>query len=185
MDFLLYLCAQDENLWRGLLQSPFLLSKVKVMIDQKKVREIVEAYIEGSPYFIVDVVVDKNNSILVEVDSDESVPLDYCVELSRHIESQLDRDAEDFDLEVGSAGLTSPFKVLRQYQKYEGSEVEVQVKNGPKYEGVLVNVTPDTFGLEVTKMVKKEGEKKKVAETETLTFQYDQIKHTKYSITFK
>ena len=155
------------------------------MIDQTKIREIVEAYIQDSPYFIVDVSVDKNNSILVEIDADESVPLDYCVELSRHIESKMNRDEEDFDLEVGSAGLTSPFKVLRQYQKYEGSEVEVQVKNGPKYVGVLMNVAEDSFGLEITKMVKKEGEKKKVAVTETLTFPYEQIKYTKYSITFK
>ena len=152
------------------------------MIEESKIRDIVEEYLRGSSFFVVEIAVDKNNSIVVEVDSDESVPLDYCVELSKYIESKLDRDVEDFDLEVGSAGLTSPFKVLR---KYEGSEVEVQVKNGPKYVGVLVNVSDSSFGLEVTKMVKKEGEKKKVAETETLTFTYEQIKYTKYSITFK
>ena len=161
------------------------MSKMKLMIEESKIREIVEEYLRGSSFFVVDIAVDKNNSIVVEVDSYESVPLDYCVELSKYIESKLDRDVEDFDLEVGSAGLTSPFKVLRQYQKYEGSEVEVQVKNGPKHVGVLVNVSDSSFGLEVTKMVKKEGEKKKVAETETLTFTYEQIKYTKYSITFK
>ncbi len=155
------------------------------MIDSKKVREIVEEYIAESSYFVVDVAVDKNNTIVVEVDSDESVPLEYCIMLSKHIESKLDRDVEDFELEVGSAGLTSPFKVLRQYQKYEGQEVEVQEKNGPKYVGVLTKVTPETFSLEITKKVKKEGEKKKVEVTEEVTFAYEQVKYTKYSITFK
>lgn len=155
------------------------------MIETKNVKEIVETYLQDTPYFLVDVVVDKNNSILVEVDSEENVPLEYCVELSRHIESKLDREVEDFELEVGSAGLTSPFKVLQQYYKYKGEEVEVQEKNGPKYVGVLVDVTPESFSLEITKKVKKEGEKKKVDVKEKLTFMYEQIKYTKYIIRFK
>lgn len=155
------------------------------MIESRKVRDIVESYLQDTDYFLVDVEVDKNNSILVEVDSDENVPLEFCVELSRYIESKMDREVEDFELEVGSAGLTSPFKVLQQYQKYEGEEVEVQEKNGPKYVGILVNVTPENFSLEITKKVKKEGEKKKVDVTEVLTFSYEQIKYTKYIIRFK
>lgn len=155
------------------------------MIEEKLIKEIVENYIAESAYFLVDVKVDKSNRILVEVDSLEDVSIDYCVDLSRHIESKLDRDVEDFELEVGSAGLTSPFKVLQQYQKYEGSDVEVQLSNGPKHTGKLVNVTAENFGLETTKKVKKEGEKKKVEVTEMLTFAYDQVKYTKYLITFK
>lgn len=155
------------------------------MIAEEKVREIVDEFIKGTQYFIVDIVIDKNNSILVEIDSDESVPLDLCVALSRYIESKLNRDVEDYDLEVGSAGLTSPFKVFRQYKKYEGSEVEVQVKRGAKYVGILKDVTETSFCLEITKMVKKEGEKKKTLETEVLTFKYEEIKYTKYSVTFK
>lgn len=155
------------------------------MIESRKVRDIVESYLQDTDYFLVDVEVDKNNSILVEVDSDENVPLEFCVELSRYIESKMDREVEDFELEVGSAGLTSPFKVLQQYQKYEGEEVEVQEKNGPKYVGTLVNVTSENFSLEITKKVKKEGEKKKVDVTEVLTFSYEQIKYTKYIIRFK
>lgn len=163
------------------------------MIEAKKISEIVEAYISdssleanaGKEYFLVDVSVDKNNTIVVEIDSMESVPLDYCIALSKHIEDQLDRDVEDFELEVGSAGLTSPFKVLKQYQKYEGQEVEVQTKNGPKYTGVLMNVTETSFELQFTQKVKKEGMKKKVEETVVLPFTYEQIKYTKYSITFK
>lgn len=155
------------------------------MIEEKLIREIVEEFISESAYFLVEVKVDKNNRITVAIDSEEDVSIDYCADLSRHIESKLDRDVEDFELEVGSAGLTSPFLVLRQYQKYEGCDVEVQVANGPKYTGKLVNVTETNFGLEVTKKVKKEGEKKKVEVTEVMTFAYDQVKYTKYLIMFK
>ncbi|MBR4814749.1 MAG: ribosome assembly cofactor RimP [Paludibacteraceae bacterium] len=155
------------------------------MIEEKYIREIVEAYIAESSYFLVEVKVDKNNCITVAIDSNEDVSIDYCAELSRHIESKLDRDGEDFEFEVGSAGLTSPLVVLQQYRKYEGNNVEVQVANGPKYTGKLVNVTEADFGLEVTKKVKKEGEKKKVEVTEVMTFSYDQVKYTKYLITFK
>lgn len=164
---------------------PYFVVLRYVMIDEKNIREIVEAYIADSPYFLVEVKVDKNNSITVVIDSNEDVSIDYCAELSRHIESKLDRDVEDFELEVGSAGLTSPFVVLQQYKKYEGCDVEVQVANGPKHTGKLVNVTEANFGLEVTKKVKKEGEKKKVEVTEVMTFSYDQVKYTKYIITFK
>ena len=91
----------------------------------------------------------------------------------------------DFELEVGSAGLTSPFKVLKQYKKYEGKEVEAQVKNGPLHIGVLVNVTEEGFGVEITKMVKKEGEKKKTPVTEVVSLSYEQVKSVKYSLNIK
>lgn len=155
------------------------------MIDKKKVEETVEAYIKDSGYFLVDVEVSPSNEISIEIDSDESVPLDYCVELSRYVETKFDREEEDYELEVGSAGLTTPFKVLRQYQKYEGKEVEVQVKNGPLYVGELVEVGEMGFGVKVTKMVKKEGAKKKVSETEVVRITYDQVQSAKYSIKFK
>ncbi|MCQ2194898.1 MAG: ribosome assembly cofactor RimP [Paludibacteraceae bacterium] len=154
------------------------------MIEQSIVRQIVSDYIADSEYFIVDVNVSKDNSIVVEIDSNEGVSIDYCAELTRHIESQLDREVEDYELEVGSAGLTSPFKVLEQYRKYEGEEVEV-LADGVKHQGILVNVTDNTFGVEETKMVKPEGAKRKVEVKETFTFEYDKIKYTKYTIRFK
>ena len=155
------------------------------MIEEKKIYEIVEECIADTPYFLVGVEVSADNVISVEIDSEESVSLDYCIELSKKIESMLDRDQEDFELNVGSAGLTSPFKVLRQYKKYEGQEVEVQVKNGPKYVGVLLNVTENDFGVETTRKEKKEGEKKKVDVTEVVTIAYDQVAEAKYSLKFK
>jgi len=81
---------------------------------------LTEEYLEDTPNYLVDVLVGADNTIIVEIDNDKGVNIDDCVALSRHLESKLDRDAEDFELTVTSAGLTSAFKTLRQYKKYEG-----------------------------------------------------------------
>ena len=84
---------------------------------------MVEEKLASSSYYLVDVTVAPGNVITVEIDNDEAVSIDDCAELSRYIEERLDRDVEDYELEVGSAGITSPFKVLRQYIKNIGNEV--------------------------------------------------------------
>lgn len=169
----------------GGLWSPILLLKVNVMIEQSVVKQIVGDFLADKDYYLVDVSVSKDSRIVVEIDSREAgVSIDFCAELTRHIESLLDREEEDYELEVGSAGLSSPFKVLDQYRKYEGEEVEV-LADGVKHQGILVNVTDTTFGLEETKMVKPEGAKRKVEMKEVITFEYEKIKYTKYTIRFK
>ena len=96
------------------------------MIQHTTIEEIVSAYIaEHHPdYYIVETAVHPGNRIVVELDSESGINIDDCVALTKHIESQLDREAEDFELEVGSAGLTSPLKVLRQSTSTIGQEVE-------------------------------------------------------------
>ena len=121
----------------------------------------------------------------MEIDNDDAVSIDDCVELSRYIEEHLDRDAEDFELEVGSAGITSPFKVLRQYKKNIGNEVEVLTKNGVKLSGLLKSANEEGFVVTVTKQVKPEGAKRKVTIEEDLPYTYNEIKYTKYLIRFK
>ena len=86
---------------------------------------------------MVDVTVSTSNHIVVEIDTQNGVNIDFCAELSRHIESQLDREVEDYELEVGSAGLTAPFKVIEQYHKNKGNEVDVLTKEGKKITGIL------------------------------------------------
>ena len=87
------------------------------MINKKDIEKIVIEKLTDTSYFLVDVLVSKDNNIAVEIDSFDFVDIDFCIELSREIEKHFDRDIEDFDLEVGSAGLSSPFKVEQQYQK--------------------------------------------------------------------
>ena len=105
------------------------------MIYKKDIEKIVNEKLVGTPYFLVDITVSNDNEIVVEIDSFDFVDIDFCITLSREIGSHFDRDIEDFDLEVGSAGLSSPFKVEQQYRKNIGKEVEVLTKKGEKYIG--------------------------------------------------
>lgn len=155
------------------------------MIEKDFIQKIVEQYISGMPVFLVDVTIRPGNIIVVEIDGDEGVGIDDCINLSRNIESQLDRDAEDFELEVGSAGITSPFKILRQYQKNIGNEVEVLTRSGQKIKGILKSCTEDSFVLTIVKKEKPEGAKRKIEVEEELSFKYDEVKYTKYIISFK
>ena len=155
------------------------------MIDKQLVETIVTEKLVGTDCFLVDVSVSSDNVIVVEIDNETGIDIDFCVELSRHIESRLDRDAEDFELEVGSAGLTSPFKVLRQYKKNIGNEVEVLTTDGRKIKGILSAADENSFSVDETKMLKKEGDKRKRPYTETISFEYNQVKYTKYIINIK
>ena len=85
------------------------------MIDKTLLTQTVEEAIAGSDIFIVDVRVSPANEIVVELDSPEGLDIDTCAAVTRKIESVFDRDVEDYELEVGSAGLTAPFKVIGQY----------------------------------------------------------------------
>lgn len=155
------------------------------MIDKRVIEQLVEEKLASSSNYLVSVEVQPGNIIVVEIDNDDAVSIDDCVELSRYIEEHLDRDAEDFELEVGSAGITSPFKVLRQYKKNIGNEVEVLTKNGVKLSGLLKSANEEGFVVTVTQQVKPEGAKRKVTIEEDLPYTYNEIKYTKYLIRFK
>ena len=87
------------------------------MIDKSLIIQWAEEKLAATDNFLVDVMVKPGNFIVVEIDSDEGVCVDDCASLSRYLEEHLDRDVEDYELEVGSAGVTSPFKILRQPSK--------------------------------------------------------------------
>lgn len=133
------------------------------MIEKKVVSQLIEEKLASSSNYLVDVVIKPGNLIVVEIDNDEAVSIDDCAELSRYLEEHLDRDVEDYELEVGSAGITSPFKVLRQYVKNIGNEVEMLLKNGSKLTGVLKSADENGVVVSVEKKVKPEGAKRKVA----------------------
>ena len=150
------------------------------MIQKEIITNLAVSKLADTRYFLVDVVVSADNVIKVEIDADEGVDIDFCVELNRFIEANFDREVEDYELEVGSAGLTSPFKVKRQYEKNLNKDVEVLEANGIKHEGALVEVGDEVFVIEETKMIRKEGDKRKKPYTERIEFKYSEIKYTKY-----
>lgn len=133
--------------------------------------------------FIVDVTVSPGNAISVVIDSDQGLSIDKCIEMSRHIEHQFDREVEDFSLEVSSPGLTQPFRVLRQYLKNLGNEIEILTAKGEKMSGILKSADDKGFSVEITKNIKIDG--KKTVETKTVEFSLPDIKTVKPVITFK
>ena len=126
-----------------------------------------------------------DNKIVVEIDHKEGVWIEDCVELSRFIESKLNREDEDYELEVGSAGIGQPFKVLQQYLNHIGEEVEVLTNDGRKLAGMLKAADDSRFTVTIQKKVKEEGAKRPKWVDEDLDFGYDEIKYTKYLISFK
>lgn len=118
------------------------------MIDKNKVQQCVEEWIQNKEYFLVEVSVDKNNKVIVEIDNKEGVWIDDCCDLSRFIEEHFDRDVEDFELEVGSAGIGQPFKVMQQYENNIGNKVEVLTEENKKLIGKLTAVTPESITID-------------------------------------
>ncbi len=154
------------------------------MIDKKNITEIVEKEIANTDLFLVELSVSAGNAIYVSIDSLLGVPIITCIELSRAIEKHFDREVEDFELQVASAGIGQPFQVLQQYHKFLNKEVEVLTAEGIKFIGKLITVGDEEIEIEVEEKVKVEGKKKKQLIANTHTFKFDQIKSTKDIITF-
>ena len=155
------------------------------MISKDTVRSIVEEWLDGKEYFLVDIEISPDDRIVVEIDHADGVWIEDCVELSRFIEDHLSRDEEDYELEVGSAGLGQPFKVAQQYHCFVGKDVEVLDADGKKYKGVLKAVEGNDFTVTVQEKQKVEGKKRPQLVDTDHTFEMDKVKYTKYLINFK
>lgn len=163
----------------------FVLIGLIYMIEKKTVCQIVDEWLEDKDYFLVEVTISPDDKIVVEIDHKEGVWIEDCVELSRYIETKLSREDEDYELEVGSAGIGQPFKVLQQYINHIGKDVEVLTVDGRKLCGVLKDADENRFIVTIQKKVKEEGAKRPKMVDEDLTFAYNEIKYTKYLISFK
>ncbi|MDP2114119.1 MAG: ribosome assembly cofactor RimP [Bacteroidota bacterium] len=148
------------------------------MIDKVKIAELVNEKL-ADDQFLVDVTISTSNEIHIMVDSDTGISINQIVEISRHVESNLDREAEDFELSVFSAGLTEPFRLVRQYKKNVDKEIEVLLTNGQKLNGLLIGVEEQAIDLEVTTNEKIEGSKKKELVTKVHHLEYSEIKEAK------
>lgn len=144
------------------------------MIGKDQIFAIIEEKLKNDNVFIVELNVSVSNDIVLYIDSFEGVNISYCVDISRLIEHTLDREVEDFQLMVSSAGI-GPFKVKEQYQKYEGKEVLVKTANDKPREGVLSGVTDTTFSISFKEKIKEEGKKKKIEVMMEKSYQMDQI----------
>lgn len=149
------------------------------MIDKDLIRQTVEEKLASTDCFLVSLSISGDNQIMVEIDSETSVDLDFCVELTRYIEQHFDRDAEDYSLEIGSYSITKPFVDRRQYRKNIGRKVEVLTEESRKIRGTLVAVDNDGFTLEIEEKELVEGQKRKKLVKKEITLLYNSVKQTK------
>lgn len=146
---------------------------------------MVNARFEGSDMFLVDVQELPGQVIEIIVDSDGPVSIDACVELSKAVEAMLDRDEHDFELTVMSAGVGQPLKLLRQYRKLIGKDVEVVTLNGMKYIAELVDANEEGIVIRYREKVAVEGKKRKETVVREQRIPFGDIKTTKEYLDFK
>lgn len=166
-------------------ESPNFVIIALVMMDIDKIKEIADRELQGTELFLVEVACAPGNDVEVTIDSDTSVDIEDCVSLSRAIESQFDRDEEDFQLTVTSAGIGYPLKVLRQYTKLIGKPVEAVLKNGTKILAELKAADADSITLLYRESRAVEGKKRKQLFDVEKTYPLAEVKSTKEYIDFK
>ena len=152
------------------------------MIELITIQNLVDDYLNDDDRFLVEFTINPGNKISVFLDSDKAITITDCINVSRHIESNLDRDKEDFELKVSSYGIDQPYKLIRQYKKNIGKLVTVGLNDGEQYTGRLLQVSNDEF------IVKPEAPGKKTKKQkmdQPRTFAFSQVKETKGVVTFK
>jgi ribosome maturation factor RimP len=178
---IIYNFALLEGFWLGDTSPLFYYNK---MISQAKILGLIESLINTQKFFIVSLDINQSNKIRLLIDSMSGVQIDDCVKVSRAIEQGLNRETEDFELEVSSPGLDAPFRVKEQYLKNIGNPVEVFLKDGHTYQGTLIHADEKKFSIEMEKEIKSEGKKKKLKIKENVVFVYDEISKVKAVIKF-
>lgn len=180
----MYFCSVQWN-WGAFRSSSISFYNLTRMIDKNVVKTIVEEWLAGNEYFLVDVNMTPDGRIVIEIDHADGVWIEDCVELSRFLQEKLGEEAGEYEFEVGSAGIGQPFKVVQQYLNHIGKEVEVMDAGGKKTQGILKSVDGSTFVLTVKEKQKQEGKKRPVLVDADKQFDMDNIKYTKYLLSFK
>lgn len=148
------------------------------MIDKERVHDVVNQELENTDLFLIDIKIGKDNKISVIIDGDNGVTIQNCIDLSRQIEKNFDREVEDFELSVMSAGIGEPLKLIRQYKKNFGKSIEILIKeNSEKIVGELIGVDDEKVIVKIQPKKKKEP----IIEREILI---DNIKESKIIILF-
>ena len=175
------------------MRSLFLLAYQKnvkyIMLDITNIRSKVEDFLKDTDAFPVSVTVDKENNVTVEIDAETGVDLETCEALNRELQQMLDLtpDADNYALEVGSAGLTSPFKVARQFVKYDGKPVVVYTRDGRRVHGVMSDVQlldggDVAFEVSFTRREKAPGEKRPRQVKVTEPFRFSEVNRVEYDL---
>ena len=155
------------------------------MINKETIKTLVEEWLQGNDYFLVDIIFGNDDRIVIEIDHADGVWIEDCAELSRFLQEKLGDELGDYELEVGSAGIGQPFKVEQQYKNHIGDEVEVLQLNGQKQKGILKTVDGRQFTLTVQEKQTVEGKKRPVMVDVDKNYSMDEVKSVKYLLAFK
>jgi len=155
------------------------------MINKDVVKTLVEEWLQGNDYFLVDIIFAPDDRIVIEIDHADGVWIEDCAELSRYLQEKLGDELGDYELEVGSAGIGQPFKVEQQYRNHVGDEVEVLAADGRKLKGLLKSVDGRDFTVTVQEKQTVEGKKRPVLVDVDKQFSMDEVKSVKYLLAFK
>ena len=155
------------------------------MINKSTIERIIGNLIEGTDTFLVDITVNPGNIIHVYLDKPDGISIKECITINRQIVAQLDKDIEDYELEVSSPGLGMPFKVFQQYQKNTGRSVEVVLKDGIKIKGKLIGASLERIEVEERKKIRIEGKKKPDQITVITSYLINELKSIKLIVSFK
>jgi ribosome maturation factor RimP len=154
-------------------------------MDKGKVTSLLNnALEENTALFLIELKFLENNKIYVEVDGDNGVTLKECIRISREIEHNLDREEEDFSLEVTSPDVANPLKVSRQYLKNINRILDVNLRDNTTVQGVLKNVTENEIELEWKAREPKPIGKGKITVVKSATIQFEDILEAKVKIIF-
>ncbi len=155
------------------------------MINKETIKTLTEEWLQGNEYFLVDIMFETDDKIVIEIDHADGVWIEDCAALSRFLQERLGDDLGEFELEVGSAGLGQPFKVKQQYLNHIGDTVEVLDMDGKKVQGVLKSVDDSDFTVTFQEKQKQEGKKRPVMVEVDKTYRMDGVKYVKYLLAFK
>ncbi len=157
------------------------------MQGKKKIVNIIEDYFAGSGKYLVDIKITPQNKVMVYIDGDKGVTISDCADLSKHIEKFFDRDVEDFELEVSSAGVGKPLMITRQYLKNIGRKIAILTHDNQKIVGKLLSVDEENNGLEIEIIDKNASKKKKSKqdqESKNIFISFEDIKEAKIKAEF-
>ena len=157
------------------------------MIDKNIVKTAVDEWLAKGDYYLVDLEMTADDRIVIEIDHVDGEWIEDCADLSRFLQEKLGEELGEYELEVGSAGIGQPFKVIQQYRNHIGKDVEVLTAEGKKLQGVMKSVSDDDTQFVVTVKEKQqvEGRKRPVVVDVDKTFAINGIKYCKYLLSFK
>lgn len=154
------------------------------MITKEIIESLIEEKLVDTDFFVVSIDISTANKISVEIDGDNGFPISECINFSRQIEGNLDREVEDFSLEVSSPGLNKPFLLTRQYLKNLNKLVEVKLIEGEKINGTLTYADSMKISVQTSRKERLEKKKKKVDIVEDVEILRENILETKLVIEF-